>query len=313
MPITHKLNKLQRVLETRAAGVVSAEDLARHLEMEERDGLLAVDELFDARGATTNLTSDQVRTFVRRTEDLARSGRFGALAFVTDDKVAFGMARMYQLLCDDKPVSIGVFHDVDSATRWLAESPRWDAHLDNSENSAMTTETTLETMEVEVPPVMAATLTTTCDSRPEAIAQATGRAMQAVTSFIGRHFLTVAGPPRTIYTSYGATTTTLMVAIPIVQAASQWSDDDVKVVPISGAHAIRFLHRGPYEGLRETYGSIERWLRERGGLKTDADWLNYFPMWEEYLNDPTTTPPADLVTQIYFTLRSPEAPVSAAT
>jgi hypothetical protein len=32
------------------------------------------------------------------------------------------MARMYQLLCDGKPVRVGVFSDMHAARRWLDES-----------------------------------------------------------------------------------------------------------------------------------------------------------------------------------------------
>ena len=119
MPITHRVNEATQSLETRATGCVTAEELERHLQIEERDGFIALDELFDARDATTDLTSDQVRTFVRRTEELAQRGRLGAVAFVTENKVTFGMARMYQLLCDDRPVRVGVFRDAPSARLWL--------------------------------------------------------------------------------------------------------------------------------------------------------------------------------------------------
>jgi hypothetical protein len=119
MPISYYLNDDKRLLETRATGMVTADELERHLTMEGADGLLALDELFDARDATTDLTSHQVRHFVEKTEALARRGPFGAVAFVTANDVAFGMARMYQLLCDGKPVRVGVFRDVGQAKQWL--------------------------------------------------------------------------------------------------------------------------------------------------------------------------------------------------
>jgi hypothetical protein len=122
MPIAYDLNSETRLLETRATGLVTAEELDRHLTMEEEDGFIGLDELFDARDATTDLTSTQVRHFVRRTDDMVKRGRFGAVAFVTRDDVTFGMARMYQLLCEDKPVNIGVFRDIDVAREWLDAS-----------------------------------------------------------------------------------------------------------------------------------------------------------------------------------------------
>lgn len=169
----------------------------------------------------------------------------------------------------------------------------------------MTPTMALESMEVEVNPTLAATLETTCASRPEAIARATSQAMDAVCGFIARHALVAAGPPRTIYTKYGKDSVTLTVAMPLSEPASASTDGDIKVETLPGAHALRFVHRGPYERLSETYGHIDRWLRDRGGIKTDADWAAYSPMWEEYLNDPSTTPPDELETRIYLTLRPP--------
>jgi hypothetical protein len=61
-----------------------------------------------------------VRGLVARTHALVRKGRFGALAIVTDNDVAFGMARMYQLLCEmSLPVRIEVFRDLEPALAWL--------------------------------------------------------------------------------------------------------------------------------------------------------------------------------------------------
>ena len=56
--------------------------------------------------------------------------------------------------------------------------------------------------------------------------------------------------------------------------------------------------------MRDTYDIIEAWLRARGAIKTTADRARYAPMWEEYLNDPATTPESELITRIYLTLRS---------
>ena len=67
--------------------------------------------------------------------------------------------------------------------------------------------------------------------------------------------------------------------------------------------ALRFVHHGPYRDIRSTYARIESWLRERGGIKTPADWANYSPMWEEYMNDPAQTPESKLETRIFLPLR----------
>jgi hypothetical protein len=110
------------VLETHAVGLVSNEELEQHVDAQEKEGLIAAAELFDARDATTNLTAAQVRNLVRRTDELLERVDIGDLAIVTNDQVGYGMARMYQLLCGDKPVHVGVFREIDAARRWLNES-----------------------------------------------------------------------------------------------------------------------------------------------------------------------------------------------
>jgi hypothetical protein len=45
---------------------------------------------------------------------------------------------------------------------------------------------------------------------------------------------------------------------------------------------------------------ITEFLKAKGLIKTDAEWSKYMPMWEEYLNDPQTTPPEKLLTHIYL-------------
>jgi len=49
-----------------------------------------------------------------------------------------------------------------------------------------------------------------------------------------------------------------------------------------------------------TYGRITEFCKSKGLMQTEADWARYMPMWEEYLNDPQTTPADQLVTYIYL-------------
>jgi hypothetical protein len=119
MPVTYEIDTPRHLIRASAAGVVTYEELERHLAQEEHDDALGFREVIDARGATTDLTSTQVRALVARTDALVRKGRFGALAIVTDNDVAFGMARMYQILCEGLAVPIGVFRGLEPAMKWL--------------------------------------------------------------------------------------------------------------------------------------------------------------------------------------------------
>jgi hypothetical protein len=119
MPIRYSVDRLHGRLLTHADGVVTFQDINAHLDLEQRDHNLDRPELIDARGATTRLTTEQIRRLVQRAANMLQVADLGPTAIVTNDDVIFGMARMYALLADSVGVAAEVFRDVDSASRWL--------------------------------------------------------------------------------------------------------------------------------------------------------------------------------------------------
>ena len=159
----------------------------------------------------------------------------------------------------------------------------------------------LEFTEIQVPPVLAAQMPGECGPDPVAIADAIGDAFGKLMGLLQQHALIPSGPPRTIYTSYDPQGVKFIVAFPIAAPPTK----PVKAGPgsvetFSAGKALRFTHRGPYASLMNTYGQITDFLKANSLMKTDADWAKYMPMWEEYLNDPQTTPEAELLTYIYL-------------
>jgi len=165
----------------------------------------------------------------------------------------------------------------------------------------MSTFDALEFTEVEVPPVLAAQMPGECRPDPAAIAEAMGDAFGKLMGFVGQHALAPAGPPRAIYTAYGPDGVKFIVALPIAAPPAKPIKDSLGFVkPLAGGKAMRFTHRGPYANLMVTYGQITEFLKTKGLIQSEADWARYMPMWEEYLNDPHTTPEAQLMTYIYL-------------
>ena len=161
----------------------------------------------------------------------------------------------------------------------------------------------LESKEAAVPPVVAVECSKVCAADPAALAAAVGAAFKTIEEFRDAHAIAATGLPRVIYTEWGESGVRFTAAVPITDVPPTVADTgDVSIRAIPESSALRFIHRGPYRDIRKTYGRIEEWLRERGRIKTPADWARYAPMWEEYVNDPVTTPEADLVTRIYLTL-----------
>ena len=163
------------------------------------------------------------------------------------------------------------------------------------------TATQLENMEVTVPATLVAQiegLTCKPDDPGTVISGALGRLYGA----INRAGLTPTAPPRVIYTEVGPDEMRFTVAAPVDRSSAAPMGQGISIAMLPERPALRFVHRGPYAELERTYAQIESWLRERGGMKTHADWARYSPMWEEYLNDPTTTPESELLTHIFLPL-----------
>lgn len=159
----------------------------------------------------------------------------------------------------------------------------------------------LEFTETEVTPILAAQIAGECGMNPSEIKPAISKAFDTLCGFMQSHGLEAAGPPRTIYTSYSPTGMKFIVAAPVVEApAEPVQSDEGTVGTIEGCKALRFTHRGSYEGLMATYGRITAFLKARDLMQSEADWARFMPMWEEYLNDPHTTPEDDLLTYIYL-------------
>ena len=67
---------------------------------------------------------------------------------------------------------------------------------------------------------------------------------------------------------------------------------------VAGGEYAIITHKGPYDGLKETYRAIfGEWLPSSGREPRDI------PCFEMYMNDPKDTPPEKLVTEIYIPLK----------
>lgn len=73
--------------------------------------------------------------------------------------------------------------------------------------------------------------------------------------------------------------------------------DEITIREIAGGRYAVTTHEGPYRNLRQTYLELfGTWVPNSGHELADA------PCFEIYLNDPSSTDPADLLTDIYLPL-----------
>jgi effector-binding domain-containing protein len=81
------------------------------------------------------------------------------------------------------------------------------------------------------------------------------------------------------------------VAVPVRDP--QADQGEVKASTLPAGRALVVIHRGPYDGLKDTWRALGPWMAKEG-LVARAD------PWEEYLDDPCGTPPEDLRTRIVW-------------
>ncbi len=84
----------------------------------------------------------------------------------------------------------------------------------------------------------------------------------------------------------------------VVDADFEPDDEKIEVHKLAGGRTAVLLHKGPYEQIGRSYDWLYgTWLPQSGEQPADA------PLYEEYLNDPQTTPPAELLTEICMPLK----------
>ncbi|MGK9236030.1 AraC family transcriptional regulator [Inquilinus limosus] len=76
-------------------------------------------------------------------------------------------------------------------------------------------------------------------------------------------------------------------------------EGDVAILTVAGGPHAVLRHTGPYAELERSYAWLYRtWLPTSGAEPAEA------PIFEEYLNDPRSTPAAELVTDIHLPIRT---------
>ena len=156
---------------------------------------------------------------------------------------------------------------------------------------------TLQPSEVHTDPVLAAQVDLHCGANeiPATIASGFGTLM----GFAAQRGVQFAGAPRVIYTAMGQGGCDMTLAIPVAGVPAGVTPP-VRVGELPAARTLRFTHVGPYDRLMQTYNEITTWMVANGRMASEADWAKYMPMWEEYPNDPQTTPPEQLITYIHL-------------
>ncbi len=118
MPISYRIDNINRRIYTRAEGLVTYEELFRHMNADVGPDAAAYYEIFDCTGATTNLSMEEVRKLALERQRIAQGQEPGPVAVVATTNVFFGMLRMFDVLTSTlRPIRI--FRDINEAEKWL--------------------------------------------------------------------------------------------------------------------------------------------------------------------------------------------------
>ncbi|MFC5380018.1 MerR family transcriptional regulator [Aquipuribacter nitratireducens] len=137
-----------------------------------------------------------------------------------------------------------------------------------------------------------------CRTDLAGIGAALGEAFRVVAGAVASSGAQPAGAPFVVYhdvideTSAGD----IEVCVPVPPATAPPAPADEGAVrwrTTAGGPVARTLHRGPYAEIAPAYHSLEGWMRENGHRPAG-------PPREVYLNDPATTLPEDLLTEVQW-------------
>ena len=115
-------------------------------------------------------------------------------------------------------------------------------------------------------------------------------------AYITKEGLKVDGQAMTIFTSTDDTGFQFQAAIPVAEPPKNPPKGEISVGNSPQGHALKFVHRGSYDGLDNTYEAITNYLDDK---KLEAKDMFI----EQYLTDPLTTNEDHLVINVYVLIK----------
>lgn len=124
------------------------------------------------------------------------------------------------------------------------------------------------------------------------IAPTLAATLPVVFDYAQRHGLALTGPPFARYPEVGMGSLVIEGGITVAAPPPTPPGEGIEVLSVAAGRAVVAVHRGPYDGLPQSYQEIEKWMRDQGLSAAGGPW-------ETYLTDPGEHPdPATWETEI---------------
>jgi effector-binding domain-containing protein len=138
------------------------------------------------------------------------------------------------------------------------------------------------------------TLATRTRSAVQNLPQIVGQAYGAIAQYLGQMGEQPAGAPYVAYYNMDMQDLDIEIGFPVARPLP--GQGNIQPSQIPGGQAAACLHVGPYDQVGKAYEALTQWLQANGRAATGV-------AYEIYLNDPTSTPPEALQTQVVMPLR----------
>jgi len=128
--------------------------------------------------------------------------------------------------------------------------------------------------------------------------QTISASLQKIKTYLDKEGIKPDGMPMTIFTATDDTGFDYQAAIPIAEAPKNAPRGDIAVGQSPAGQALKFVHRGSYDDLDNTYEAITNYL--------DDNRLEAKDMFiEEYVTDPLGADAGKLVVNVYVLIKPP--------
>jgi effector-binding domain-containing protein len=120
--------------------------------------------------------------------------------------------------------------------------------------------------------------------------------LKKVKTYIDKEGLKADGLPMTIFTATDDTGFDYEAAIPIAEPPKKPPDGGIAIGQSPEGHALKFVHRGSYDALDDTYEAITNYLDEK---RLDAEDMFI----EQYVTDPVSSDQNKLVVNVFVLIK----------